>query len=115
LDGIVEGEYDVLEIEDVDGLTPEEVAELMPNQDEHVGSWWMTLLDETRRPILVSAACAAAFLLISLCTVTALYAMDFIKVSLFNSRDLYNVLPGVEKGGLGVLREGGSQGEEADP
>ena len=100
LEGIVEGGYDVVEIEDVDGLTPEEVAGLMPNQDEVRGSWWVTLLDETRRPIVVSAACAAAFILISLCTVAALYAMDFIKVSLFNSRDLYNVLPSVEKGGL---------------
>ena len=98
LDGIVEGEYDVLEIEDVDGLSPEAAAELMPNR----GPWWMTLLDGDNRPILVSAACAAAFVLIFLCTVTALYAMDFIKVSLLNSSDLYNVLPGVEKGGLGV-------------
>ena len=98
LDGIVEGEYDVLEIEDVDGLSPEDVAELMPSQ----GSWWAKLQDETSRPILVSAACAAAFMLICLCTVTALYAMDFIKVSLFNTRDLYNVLPGMEKGGLGA-------------
>jgi hypothetical protein len=102
LEGIVEGEYDVLEIEDVDGLTPEEVSELMPDQDEARGSWWKILLDETRRPVLVSAACAAAFLLICLCTVTALYAMDFIRVNLFNSRDLYNVLPGVEEGGLGA-------------
>jgi hypothetical protein len=98
LDGIFEGEYDVLQIEDVDGLSPEDVAQLMPNQ----GSWWMSLLDEASRPILISAACAAAFLLISLCTITALYAMDFIKVSLFNGRDLYNVLPGVEKCGLGA-------------
>ena len=98
LDGIVEGEYDVLEIEDVDGLSPEDAAELTPNQ----GPWWATLLDEASRPILVSVACAAAFLLISLCTITALYAMDFIKVGLFNSRDLYDVLPGVEKGGLGA-------------
>ena len=98
LDGIVEGEYDVLEIEDVDGLSPEDAAELIPNQ----GPWWATLLDEASRPVLVSVACAAAFLLISLCTVAALYAMDFIKVSLFNSRDLYDVLPGVEKGGLGA-------------
>ena len=98
LDGIVEGEYDVLEIEDLDGLSAADVTGLMSNQE----SWWMTLLDETRRPILISAACAAAFMLICLCTVTALYAMDFIKVSLFNSHDLYNLLPGVEKGGLGV-------------
>ena len=104
LEGIIEGGYDVVEIEDVDGLTPEEVAELMPNQDEVRGSWWMTLLDETRRPIVVAAACAAAFMLISLCTLTALYAMDFIKVSLFNNRDLYNVLPGVEKSGLDALQ-----------
>ena len=98
LDGIVEGEYDVLEIEDVDGLSPEDAAELIPNQ----GPWWMTLLDEASRPILISVVCAAAFLLISLCTITALYAMDFINVSLFNSRDLYNVLSGAEKGGLGA-------------
>lgn len=102
LDGIVEGEYDVLEIEDVDGLTPEEVAALIPNQDEARGSWWATLLDEAKRPVLVSAACAAVVVLVFLCTVTALYAIDFIRVSLFNSRDLYNVLPGVEKGGLSV-------------
>lgn len=102
LDGIVEGEYDVLEIEDVDGLSPEEVSELNPNQDEARGSWWMTLADQTKRPILVSAACAAAVILMFLCTVTALYAMDFIKSSLFASRDLYNVLPGVEKGELGA-------------
>jgi hypothetical protein len=102
LEGIIEGEYDVLGIEDVDGLTPEEVAELMPNQDEARGSFWMTLMDEARRPVLVSAACAAAFMLIFLCTVTALYAMDFIKGNLFNSRDLYNVLPGAEKGELGA-------------
>ena len=99
LDGaIVEGEYDVLEIEDVDGLSPEDAAELITNQ----GPWWMTLLDETRRPVLVSAACAAAFLFVFLCTVTTLYAIDFIKVNLFNSRDLYDLLPGVEKGGLGA-------------
>ena len=101
LDGIVEGEYDVLEIEDVDGLTPEQVSELIPNQDEARGPWWRTLLDETKRPILISAACAAAVMLIFLCTVTALYAIDFIKVSLFSSRDLYDLLPGVEKGELG--------------
>lgn len=101
LEGIIEGEYDVLEIKDVDGLTPEEVAELMPNQDGMWGSWWMTLLDETRRPVVVSAFCAAAFMLICLCTVTALYAMDFIKMNLFNSHNLYNVLPGMEKGELG--------------
>ena len=100
LDGIVEGEYDVLEIEDVDGLTPEQATELMPNQDEARGSWWTTLLGETRRPILISAACAAAAVLVFLCTVTALYAMVFIRSSLLNSRDLYNVLPGVEKGEL---------------
>ncbi|KAF9781137.1 hypothetical protein BJ322DRAFT_254418 [Thelephora terrestris] len=102
LDEIVEGEYDVLEIEDVDGLTPEQVSELNPNQDEARGSWWMTLLDETKRPILVSAACATAVVLMFLCTVTALYAIDFIKASLFNSRDLYDLLPGVEKGELGA-------------
>ena len=102
LEGIVEGEYDVLEIEDVDGLTPKEVTELMPNQDGTWGSWWTTILDETRRPVLISAACAAAFILICLCTVTALYAMDFIKMNLFVSRDLYNVLPGAEKGELGA-------------
>lgn len=99
LDGaIVEGEYDVLEIEDVDGLSPEDAAELVTKQ----GPWWMTLLGEARRPILVSAACATAFLLVFLCTVTALYAIDFIKINLFNSRALYDVLPGVEKGGLGA-------------
>lgn len=99
LDGaIVEGEYDVLEIEDVDGLSPEDAAELVSNQ----GPWWMTLLEETRRPVLISAACAAAFMFVFLCTVTALYAMDFIKAKLFNSHDLYDVLPGVEKGGLGA-------------
>ena len=96
LDGIIEGEYDVLEIGDVDGLSPEDAAELTPNQ----GPWWMTFVDEASRPILISVACAAAFLLISLCTITALYAMDFIKFGLFNSRDFYNVLPGMEKGGL---------------
>ena len=101
LEGIIEGEYDVLEIEDVDGLTPEEVAELMPNQNGTWGSWWITLLDETRRPVVVSAFCAAAFMLVCLCTVTALYAMDFIKMNLYNSHDLYNVLPGMEKGELG--------------
>jgi len=101
LDGVVEGEYDVLEVEDVDGLTPEEATELTRNQDEARGSWWTTLLDEAKRPILVSAACAAAVVLAFLCTVTVLYAMDFIKVSLFNSRDLYNVLPRAEEGGLG--------------
>jgi len=102
LEGIVEGEYDVLEIEDVDGLTPEEAAEFAPNQDGTWGSWWMALLDGTRRPVMVSAFCAAAFILICLCTITALYAMDFIKTNLFNSRDLYTVLPGLEKGELGV-------------
>lgn len=102
LDVVIEGEYDVLEVEDVDGLTPEEVAQLIPNQDEGRVSWWMALLDETKRPILVSAACAAAVVLAFLCTVTALYAMDFIKVSLFNSRNLYDILPRVEKGGLDV-------------
>ena len=101
LEGVIEGEYDVLEIEDLDGLTPEEVVELMSNQDGTWGLWWMTLLDETRRPVMVSAFCAAAFMLICLCTVTALYAMDFIKMNLFSSRDLYNVLPGMEKGELG--------------
>ena len=100
LEGIVEGEYDVLEIEDVDGLTPEQAAELIPNQDGVWGSWWMTLLDESRRPVMISAACAAAFMLICLCTFTALYAMDFVKANLFNTHDLYNVLPGMEKGGL---------------
>ena len=99
LDRIFEGEYDVLEVGDVDGLSPEEVADLLPNQGEARGSWLVTLLDETKRPILVSAACAAAVVFVFLCTVTALYAMDFIKVSLFNSRDLYNVLPRAEKGG----------------
>ena len=98
LDGIIEGEYDVLEIGDVDGLSPEDAAELSPNR----GPWWMTFVDEASRPILISVACAAAFLLISLCTITALYAMDFIKFGLFNSRDFYNVLPNVEKGGLGA-------------
>ena len=101
-EGVVGGEYDVLGIEDLDGLTPEEAAELVPNQDEARGSWWMTLLDESRRPVLVSAACAAALMLIFLCTITALYAMDFIKVNLLGSRDLYNVLPGMEKGELGA-------------
>ena len=104
LGGIIEGEYDVLEIEDLDGLTPEEVAELMPNQDGTWGSWWMTLLDESKRPVMVSAFCAAVFVVICLCTITALYAMDFIKMNLFNSRDLYNVLPGMEKGELGGLQ-----------
>lgn len=102
LDGIVEGEYDVLKVEDLDGLTPEEVAGLIPNQDGARGSWWMTFLDETKRPVLISAACAAAVLFVFLCTVTALYAMDFIKISMFTNRDLYNVLPRVEKGGPDV-------------
>lgn len=102
LDGIVEGDYDVLEIEDVDGLTPGEAADLVPNQDQARESWWMTLLNETRRPVLVSAACAAVVLLMFLCTVTALYAIDFVKVGLFTTRDLYNVLPRVEKGESGV-------------
>ncbi|KAF9648214.1 hypothetical protein BDM02DRAFT_3115683 [Thelephora ganbajun] len=102
LDGIVEGEYDVIGIEDVDGLTPKEVAELELDRAEAWGSWWTTLLDETRRPLVVSATCAMVFMLLFLCTITTLYAIDFIKVSLFNSRDLYNVLPGVERGGLGA-------------
>ena len=102
LDGVVEGEYDVLEVGDVDGLTPNEAAGLAQNQDEAPGSWWMTLLDETKRPILLSAACVAVVMLVFLCTVTALYAVDFINVSLFNSRDLFNILPRVENGGLGV-------------
>jgi hypothetical protein len=104
LDEIVEGDYDVLEIEDVDGLTPREAAELTPNQDGARGSWWMELLNETKRPILVSAACAAVVVFMFLCTVTALYAIDFINVSLFNSRDLYNVLPRAEKGELDTPR-----------
>ena len=99
LEGIIEGEYDVLEIEDADGLTPEQAAELIPNQDGAWGSW-MTLLDESRRPVMISAAYAAAFMLICLCTFTVLYAMDFIKANLFSTRDLYDVLPGLEKGGL---------------
>ena len=100
--GLEGGEYDVLEIEDVDGLTPEQATELIQNQDGVWESWWMTLLDESRRPVMISAACAAAFILICLCAFTALYAMDFIKKNLFNTQDLYNVLPGVEKGGLGA-------------
>ena len=37
LDGIVEGEYDALGIGDIDVLTPEQAAELVPNQDEARG------------------------------------------------------------------------------
>ena len=102
LDGIVEGEYDVLEVEDLDGLSPEQVAELVQNQDEARGLWWMEFLGEAKRPVLVSVACAAVVVLVFLCTATVLYAVDFIKVSLFNTPGMYNVLPRAENGGLDV-------------
>ena len=102
LEGIVEGEYDVLGIEDVDGLSPEEAAEFMPARDGVWGSWWVSLVDGAGRPLMVSALYAAVFILVCLCTVTGLYAVEFIKVNLLNSRDLYEVLPGAERGELGV-------------
>jgi hypothetical protein len=105
LDGAIEGDYDVLGIEDVDGLSPEEVSGLVSGQDTARGPWWTTIFDKAKRPILISAGCAGAALLAFLCTVTALYAIDFLKKSLFASRELYDVLPGVEKGELGGPQE----------